>query len=240
MALGEHIGYGTLLTNNNTGSLYFPANYAATGVHIALLGDLTLRTDYVKQATNLSVTPVAGNGANLTWTASPDASVVGYYLYRADSAFGYWSKISPLVSGTSWSDTVGTNGLKYYMVRPVKLQATPSGSYYNMGIGITDTATVTFPAIPTIVSNPIESISAQVFPNPVQNELNLLIDVPFDETADIYIVSINGSVIFPATKQLHAGKNGFTLDVSTLPAGMYTVCIRTQSGTVAQKWVKYE
>jgi hypothetical protein len=240
MTLGEHIGYGALLTNNNGGSLYYPANYAAAGVHIALLGDLSLRTDYVKQASNLNATPVAGHGANLTWTASPDAAVIGYYLYRADSAFGYWSKISPLVTGTSWSDTVGINGLKHYMVRPVKLQSTPSGSYYNMGIGITDTATVTFPAIPTLVPNGNTSVKAAVFPNPVRNELNLVVDAAVEDNADIYIVSLNGSVLYPATKHLMAGQNVFQLDVSTLPAGMYTVCIRTQTGTIAQKWVKYE
>jgi len=122
----------------------------------------------------------------------------------------------------------------------VKLQSTPSGSYYNLGIGITDTATVTFPAIPTLVHNTNSSVKAEVFPNPVRNELNLVVDVAAEETADIYIVSISGSVLYPATKHLMAGQNVFQLNVSTLPAGMYTVCIRTQTGTTTQKWVKYE
>jgi hypothetical protein len=240
MALGENIGYGTMLTNNNGASLYVPANYAAGGVHAALMGDLSLRTDYIKQPSNLNATPVAAHGANLTWTASPDAAVIGYYLYRTDSAMGYYKRISPMVTGTSFSDTVGSNGLKFYMVRPVKLQATPSGSYYNLGIGITDTATVSFPIVPVYVANIAKPLEISIFPNPVQNDLNVIIDATDAVVANMYLVTISGQVLYPATKQLSIGQNAYKLDVSSLAPGMYTLCVRTESGVSVKKWIKYE
>ena len=54
MGLGENIGYSTRLTQNNN-SLYF-YSYGARFVHIALMGDPTLRNDVVAPASNVSVT----------------------------------------------------------------------------------------------------------------------------------------------------------------------------------------
>jgi hypothetical protein len=238
MALGEHIGFGTRLTNNNNPAVYIPANYAAGGVHVALMGDLSLRTEYVKQATNINATPVPLNGANITWAASPDAGVIGYYVYRTDSLWGYYQKISPMVTTLSFEDTVGTNGLKYYMVRPVKLQTTPSGSYYNLGIGITDSATVTYPLPVSIASVNEIPVDINVFPNPAQHTLGVTINATASGTMTMYIIDISGAVLFPVTRQLSAGQNGYSLDVSALPSGIYTLCVQTGSNTVVKKWVK--
>lgn len=238
MALGEHIGFGTRLTNNNNPAVYIPANYAAGGVHVALMGDLSLRTEYIKQPTNINATPVPLNGANITWAASPDAGVIGYYVYRTDSVWGYYQKISPMVTTLSFQDTVGTNGLKYYMVRPVKLQTTPSGSYYNLGIGITDSATVTYPLPVSIASVNEIPVDINVFPNPAQHTLGVTINTIASGTMTMYIVDISGAVLFPVTRQLSAGQNGYSLDVSALPSGIYTLCVQTGSNTVVKKWVK--
>lgn len=238
MALGENIGYGTRLTHNNNPSVYIPPNYAAGGVHVALMGDLSLRTEYIKQPTNINATPVPLNGANITWAASPDAGVIGYFVYRTDSAWGYYQKISPMVTTLSFQDTVGTNGLKHYMVRPVKLQTTPSGSYYNLGIGITDTATVTYPLPVGIAATDIIPVELNIFPNPAQHTLGVTINATASGTMSMYIVDISGAVLFPVTRQLIAGQNGYSLDVSALPSGMYTLCVQTGGNTAVKKWVK--
>lgn len=238
MALGEHIGFGTRLTNNNNPAVYIPANYAAGGVHVALMGDLSLRTEYIKQPTNINATPVPLNGANITWAASPDAGVIGYFVYRTDSAWGYYQKISPMVTTLSFQDTVGTNGLKHYMVRPVKLQTTPSGSYYNLGIGITDTATVTYPLPVGIAATDIIPVELNICPNPAQHTLGVTINATASGTMSMYIVDISGAVLFPVTRQLIAGQNGYSLDVSALPSGIYTLCVQTGGNTAVKKWVK--
>ena len=97
MALGETIGYGARLTENNDMALYSPTNYGADWVHVSLMGDPTLRTDYILQADSLSIASLANMGATISWKASPDAAVIGYYVYRSDSAWGAYDRISSLI-----------------------------------------------------------------------------------------------------------------------------------------------
>lgn len=238
MALGENIGFSAWHSQNNTGLLYGPQNIYGIQqwVHIALMGDLTLRTDYIKRASNLLITHTALHGATLNWTASADAGVTGYYVYRATSEYGSYQRISGMLSATTFHDTVGTNGLKYYMVRPVKLQTTPSGAYYNLGIGISDSATISFP--PSSIETLTANMDVNVFPNPATNVLNVSVTTDMPSTATLCVVNIKGERFAMATKQLQSGTNSFSLQISDLPSGVYSVLITSEGMTVSKKWVK--
>ena len=238
MALGHNIGYSTMLGHNNSAPLvlYQPSNYAAGGVHVALMGDLTLRTDYIKPVPTVNATLIT-KGANITWTASPDAAVMGYYVYRTDSMWGNYTRISPMVGGLSFNDTVGVDGLKYYMVRPVKLQQTPSGGYYNLGLGVTDTLTVNFPEVSVGVGmGSVAEVS--VFPNPTERMLNVTIDATTEEIASLCLVNMAGERFYPARRQLRVGQNAYSVDVSALPAGIYLLHVQTGAGMIVRKWTK--
>lgn len=242
MALGENIGYSARLTQNNllpSGiGPYLPENYMASAVHIALMGDLSLRTDYVKPAINLNVTiPTTHGGATLNWTASPDAGVIGYYVYRADSAYGYYKRLnSTIVTTTSYNDYTATTGLKYYMVRPVKLASTPSGGYYNLGIGITDTGTVIVSALD--IAQVQTSVEVSVFPNPAENNLNVSVSVVAPCTATMYVLNTTGQVSDMVTKQLNAGDNKYSLNIAAYAPGVYSLVIKAGEQQVVKKWVK--
>ena len=235
MALGEHLGYSSMLSQNNDG-LYTPTNFGARWVHVALMGDLSLRTDYIKRASNINVVSADSTGATITWTASPDTAVLGYYVYRADSMWGHYNRISPLVTTTTYADTVGVSGKKYYMARPVKLQSTPSGDYYNLGLGVVDSATVYYPASVAYGSVKVSKLS--LYPNPAADRMTLEVVAQESGTGLMYIVNSSGQNMYPVSKELKTGLNTFYLDVSSLPAGIYTVCVRTESGVVAEKFVK--
>ena len=84
MGLGETIGYTARLTQNNTGLYQNQINPSANLIHVALMGDPTLRLHPVTPPGTLGGTAGAGS-ATLTWTPSTD-SVTGYYVYRATSA----------------------------------------------------------------------------------------------------------------------------------------------------------
>jgi hypothetical protein len=201
------------------------------------MGDLSLRTDYINPARNLSISSSYQSGAHLTWTASPDPAVIGYYVYRSDSLYGNYQLISPLVSGTTFSDSIGANGLKYYMVRPAKLQQNFSGSYYNLGIGITDTATVSYPLQ---VSSIRSAETVSLFPNPVKNDLNIILNSNADNTATISLINEAGQKIFTNTYPVKYGSNSFSFDVSKLPSGFYVAIITTANNTLSEKWIKTE
>ena len=135
MGLGETIGYGARLTMNNTTLYQMMSNGFPRAVYIALMGDPTLRMDAVAPISGLSANTDA-SGTELSWAASPDA-VLGYHVYRAPTVAGPFSLLTDsLVTRTNFTDARGSSGAFSYMVRAVKLQTTPSGSYSNLSQGI--------------------------------------------------------------------------------------------------------
>lgn len=137
MGLGETIGYAETLTQNNGNSHYEPANPQAGRVHIALMGDPTLRMHVVAPPTNVQATSLTGAATTVTWTASPESGLAGYHVYRYNASTQQWERrTTNAVSGTSYTDvTVGLTGTIRYMVRALKLQVSYSGSYYNLSQG---------------------------------------------------------------------------------------------------------
>jgi hypothetical protein len=138
MALGENIGYDVRVSQNNS-NLYF-ANYGSRFIHIAMMGDPTLRNDVVAPVSNVVAT-INGNYCNIAWNASPE-SVVGYYIYmKNDTMTGYIRFNEDPVTGTSYTDSCMLYpGVYNYMVRALVLQSSPGGTYYNLSQGISDTA----------------------------------------------------------------------------------------------------
>ena len=139
MAMGEPIGYSALLTQNNKTNnvgIYPPQINAGFGqVHIALMGDPSLRMHIVKPPTSLSGTAGA-NGVALTWQKSTDPEVIGCYIYKASSAAGPFTRISgnDPIATTMFTDASGS-AESVYMARALKLEQTPAGSYYNLSQG---------------------------------------------------------------------------------------------------------
>jgi hypothetical protein len=131
MALGMPIGYCARLTQNNGpgGRYQNQLNSGAGQIHIALMGDPTLRMHVVAPPSDLAAT-TNGGAIALRWAASTD-SVLGYHVYRASGSDGGFTRLttSP-VTGTTYTDASPT-GTADYMVRAVKLETSASGTYYN-------------------------------------------------------------------------------------------------------------
>ncbi len=187
MALGDPVGASMKTTINN--SVTYTSNYGGHWVHIALMGDPTLTNSPIKPASNITLSFPTGDPdvIGINWLASVDANVIGYYVYRSMEEFGKYNRISDTIV-TNWPfvDFTPDNGLNWYMVRAVKLQETPSGSYYNLSTGISD-------SIGAIISG-IHTTDATndfvLFPNPVTTQV--FISIPahlLNEEAIIYDVS---------------------------------------------------
>jgi len=135
MGIGEPIGYCARLAQNNglQGIYRNQVNSAAGQIHIALMGDPTLRMTPVVPPSAFVASPSA-DGAVLSWNASSD-SVLGYHVYRADNPAGPFTRVnSSFITGTTYRDAGQTAPI--YMVRAVKLETGSSGSYYNPSQGI--------------------------------------------------------------------------------------------------------
>lgn len=238
MALGEHIGYSARLSQNN--SFYNPTGFGARWVHTSLMGDPSLRTEYVKPATNISINKDPKAGATISWTATTEADPAGYYIYRSTSEYGKYTLRSGLVTTTSFTDSFGKDGSYWYMVRAAKVQMTPSGSYYNLSIGeAADAGNVVYPhdevSINTL-ANTVDKI--ELYPNPAVNTTNIELQSSTAQTSTITIVNIDGKVVQRISPNLIKGKNLITIDVKDLTTGMYFIYVKALGSTQIFKLAK--
>jgi hypothetical protein len=134
MGAGETIGHVARLAMNNSGLYQTQINSAANRIHIALMGDPTLRLHPVAPASNLNAS-TNGNTVALSWTASNDSAIVGYHVYRGSLASGFTRLTSSPIAETNFADTLGSPTAAY-MVRAIKLENTTSGSYHNASQGV--------------------------------------------------------------------------------------------------------
>lgn len=132
MALGEHIGYSSLMTMANT-KLYYPLTYG-NYIHTALMGDPTLRMHIFPPVENLKAKQV-GVSLQLTWRGPSNA--LGYFIYKKTSrnkTFVLQNQV-PLAD-TIYRDPCPDSGMVSYMVKGVELKSSASGSYFNLSSGV--------------------------------------------------------------------------------------------------------
>lgn len=159
MAMGETIGYGIRLSQNNTTLYTTMRHFQLRGVHLALLGDPTLRLGVIAPPTALNVTTDSA-GARLTWNGSPD-NVLGYHIYRADAREGNYTRLTPAtINATTYTDAAGT-AAHHYMVRAVALETSGSGTYFNASQAAFPNAPATAP-VPTAPSTPAPAPASPV------------------------------------------------------------------------------
>lgn len=136
MALGEPILTSTFWVwlNSFLPFAVYPPGFGGDLIHVGLLGDPTLRAHAVRPAQNLVATPQCGT-IHLSWDASPDAAL-GYLVYWAEHPDSIYQPISNVVAGTSFVDSFPVDGDNYYMVRALRLEQVPTGSYFNQSTGV--------------------------------------------------------------------------------------------------------
>jgi hypothetical protein len=127
MGLGETVGTCARLTQNNRG-LYAPTGTFAGGVHVALMGDPTLRLHVVAPPSALV------RKGTLSWSPSPEPGA-SYHVYHAAEEHGAFRRLTETpIAETSYSPPSAKGGV--YMVRAIKLETGASGSYVNASQGI--------------------------------------------------------------------------------------------------------
>lgn len=144
--MGETMGHMARLSMNGGvtgGGSYAPGGSSYQGVHVGLMGDPALRMHVVEPPRRLAGTSAAGQ-VTLGWAASTESELQGYHVYRANTMDGPFVKLtSTPQAGTTYVDTTVTAGSTYtYLVRTLKLELVPGGSYYNLSIGSPATLTV--------------------------------------------------------------------------------------------------
>lgn len=201
------------------------ANICCGWVHIALMGDPTLRMHVIRPASDLQLSVIGENEpVDIAWNATND-EVLGYYVYRSTAEFGKFDRISDtVVTGTFFTDWNPENGTNWYMVRAVRLEETPSGSYYNMSEGVSDSISAIITGIAALDSKN----ELSVYPNPATN-LVMIRCTGFNE-GKVYVLDAAGRQLM----EVSMNGNYQTIGLTSLPQGIYFI----QSGNVIKKLVK--
>lgn len=228
MAQGDNLGAAALMSQDKDTdylSITLSGGFVTgEGVHVAQLGDPSLRTYYVQPASNLSVTN-NNNVADLNWTASADVGIDGYNVYRRTSTT-LWEKVNTsIITGTSYSDNTIPYGADWeYMVKAVKLKNNFSGSFYNESLGTTNSAQFT-------VGFDQPEIRLNVYPNPAKD----IIYIQSNETiVSIKLINLEGRIL--SSETLNADNT--LIDVNNLPSGSYFVIVETINGIVKRQIIK--
>lgn len=234
MALGENIGYSARLTQNNysdfnqggtTGYFY---NTAPTFIHIALMGDPSLRLHPLKPVPSVTATTDTDSiKVNIAWTAQPDAQ---YYVVMRSGAYNSQYKIisSRLDASTlTFTDNSPNTGMNHYMVRAVKKEFTPSGSYFNLSLGVSDSA---FSRNPTALNENIpEMLEAGVYPNPNKGSFFVMVNAK-DAPAEIRCYDLTGKILYSETTAQEITE----INLMQLP-GLYFVQVISGDRSVVRK-----
>lgn len=150
MGLGDPIGRSARLTMNNATLYGSDANPMNRAVYVALMGDPTLRMHPFPPPSNLSATQQSG--VHLSWSPAP-APVLGYHVYRSTQPDGPFSLINQTpVAPTVFIDSNAPPGEIFYMVRAVRDEVSPSGTFFNLSQGTFASVQVTAPPAPIHVN----------------------------------------------------------------------------------------
>ena len=140
MGMGETIGESTRTTMNSSFYGYSPGGGYPRGVHIALMGDPTLRSDIVSPPGVLFSSLQAAEGrVQLTWDAPTGGDYLGFNIYRSLEEFTGYNQIneSIVTDFIYYDEDIDIDDeLYYYMVKTVKMEEKGYGSYENMSQGV--------------------------------------------------------------------------------------------------------
>ena len=219
MGLGEPIG-SAFLESQRLSAPYWPFGYGSRFVHQALLGDPTLTMyPYLGPGSMVADSIAGASIARLNWTASPDAQVLGYYVYRAGTLSDSFILVTPnYISGTTWNDSSALQGKNVYMVRAVKLQSGNSGRFYNLSPGMIDS---TFIQTPFAVEDREQQIHWQLYPNPAASQVIITAEGSHDLL--VTLSDLKGQIV---RKQRTAGAL-VKIPLHGLNPGLYRVTIDT-------------
>lgn len=255
MALGEPIGHSLRISQNNQTIVnsalgnYVPnviySNQGATvasigdrGIHIALIGDPTLRSEMipVPQASSVVATTDYPNKVNVTWTA-PTEPVDGYLVYRAIGPTGKFVRLTPTpITETRYADSLVNEGSVRYKIVCASLRATPaSGTYYDMGRAIETSVTTT-----GVDEDNLAQSQVTIAPNPTDQGAMMTIVVTDVTPIDLTVHDLTGRVVwsFTAADALPGSHvvqwNGTGIDGRPVSGGRYVVRIATAGSVSTQ------
>lgn len=174
----------------------------------------------------LTVTPTCSgttSAMNLTWTASANAT--SYDIYRNGNLY------ATDVTGTSFLNTyliTAGSTFTFYMIAKNTVGTLNNSNGTISKVAISCGARLANPKVREIV----------MFPNPTNGIVNIGLDDVLDKTLDISIYTVTGQSIYQAKQSSSEEKLNTTIDISTMPSGIYFVKVIVDDSEYTQRIIK--
>ena len=229
IALNATAGFCAIRTQNNKDT-YAPG-YFANQIHVALMGDPTLRMHMFEPPTSVVATPSADKkNVTISWTAST-AKVDGYYVYSSRDSMGPFKLLNiKAVSGNELTVESPHHGMVYFMVRATRNETTHAGTFENLSQGSFGKSEdlINLSIDPSLVK--IKDV--KVYPNPTSGFVNIAFESLDNDPALVALLNAQGQVIRsgiidPMENTVHQ------YDVSNLSPGLYFIRV----GAYTKKFV---
>ena len=220
MAMGDPIGACAQITQNNSSTYAF--NVFENNVHINLMGDPTLRLNIVTPPTNVNCSGTNGNkSVSISWSASTESGIQGYYIYRASSPYGnYFPLNSTPQTQTTFTDNAPFQGTNYYLIKTAKLTTTASGSYFNTSVGAMGSVSGITGQAAGLDKLPQTNLT--IFPNPAKDVILVKFET-YQPNYKIEIYDLNGKLVKESKIELSGDLLSNPFDISGLPKGLYVL-----------------
>ena len=217
MAQGDNIGASALMSqdmNSDYLSLTLGAGFVTgEGVHVTQLGDPSLSMYYIIPPTDVEIVNKVSD-AELSWTASLDAEIEGYNIYRRPID-DLWVKVNEeIVTSTGFIDEgLPDSGEYHYLIKAVKLKTNSSRTFFNESLGAWG-STNFYASI-----NEEVNFDLSLYPNPSDGFFTIQSD-RLIELIEIY--SPDGQLVQAITPLNNLQK----VDLNQVKAGVYFVRIK--------------
>lgn len=230
MAYCTQLTQGNIFSNAANGfSAYWHSTFGA-GVHIAQMGDPSIRLTYPSPINNLNIDTL-NNDALLTWDAPMGGQPDYYQVFRSENIFAPFNLIANIsADSTEFIDPNPKNGNNIYMVKAIYNQYSQSANFENNSIGIIDSVNVFNPTNSNISLAGIKN-GVKLYPNPSNGFLFLISEDG---------AKVNEYSIFDSGSRLIQSSKGEAslIDIRNLSAGFYYVVFEINGQKQVKTFIK--
>jgi len=237
MAAGESIGDVAMMVQNFSpfqGQSVYVSSNAQGWIHVALLGDPTLRLRFDQSPAPPQSLSLRQEGRTilLNW-APPNMSadsIVGYYVYRTIPGRMEVALTSEPVTGTQYSDSYRIEGPVRYRVRTVARVRTPSGTVWELSPPVESTIVTT--SVPEY--DGARELTLDASPNPAGYEVQITLTTSLPDHVRVELVTLDGRTVRCLYDGYLADKYHLRFDTRELMPGVYILRARTSHRLASQ------
>lgn len=169
-------------------------------------------------------------GVNLTWDTYEENGTKDFVVTRAQGFTGEFTEVGRVKAK---GETDGKTNYTFFDAHPL-----PGLNAYQLQQIDEDGQMTESAVIYVQYSAPLGLSITRLYPNPVQDELNVFLSSDEDQAASLSLSNEMGQVIWSEETSLQTGANEHRIDLSSRAAGIYFLKVKTANAALETKVLK--